>query len=888
MPYTLETFHKKQWYQSVLLWIGVAVVASLGFLALPRAQRLYHRWSEGRRVTRAAEAFAIGKYKEAIMDAKLVIARNPHNVEATRIIAKSLEAMNSPQALQVRRRLDSLTGTDVENTLAIIAGSLKANDLTAAERALRDVPEGARENARYHELAARIAAGRQDTAGAVGHWQEAVRREPANEGYALELAAMRLKSKTAGEREAGLQQLEKFAANPATRLAALRALLSDAASRNEKSRSLEYSAAVTADPGAEFTDQLKHLGILRTNRSAGFTPFLAHLQETSVAQPEHLYALLAWMNQNNLALTIPEWTAKLPAESLAVPQIRAALADADARASNWTGLKARVENETWAELEFLRFAHLCRALERLDDESGAVAAWANAVASAQAAPRQLEVLGKTVLDWGWMRKTEEVLWKLAATDRCPRWAADFLWSAARKDADSARLYEAARVLLKTDPKSVPARNNFVTLALLTGHDPEASQKMAAELHAQNPTDPFIATTHGLSLYQQGRADEALKVMGVYTSEQLREPLIALYQGIFLAGAGRFADAQEYLDAAARAPMLPEEKALYTKARGGAPAAPTTAFDRTRSDTAQLYAESRQAFLAEPKNVAARSNYILLALLTNRGTESASQLARTLHQENPQSASAAAIHGFALYQQGRVEEAVALLKSLAPEALRDPAVALYPALFLATSGMKDEAAPFLEIAAAAPLLPEEKTLLAKAQAGAPAPATPRSASAAPAAPLPPVAPLDRTRQDTRQLFAESRQAYLADSKNLLARTNYILLALLTGQGVESARTLARGLYKDQPGDATAASIYGLSLYQQGKVEEAVKLMETLSPEQLRQPLIALYYGYFLAGSERAAKAPAFFALAEKTPLFPEEQAFVAAGRSKGTTITVPVP
>ena len=711
MPWTVGTFHKKHWSHSALLWICVAIAASLGLLALPRAQRGYDRWRENRRVARGAAALAAGEYPEAIVHAKAALALDPHGVEATRIIAQALEAMHAPQALTVRRRLDSLTASDVENTLAIAAGSWKAGDAVAAERALQDLPPAARDSARYHELAARVAATHRDISAALTHWQEALRHEPANEEYALELATTRLKSKAPGDRAAALQQLDQLATKPGTRLAALRALLSDGGTRGERSRTLELSTAVISDPAATFADRLQHLGILRTTRAAGFAPFLAQLQETSVADPKQLYALLAWMNQHDLALLIPEWVAKLPPESRAVPQVRAAVADAQARASDWAGLKERLESESWGELEFLRLAHLSRALEHLGDENGAVAAWANAVGGALASSQRLEILGKTVLEWGWNRKGEEVLWKLAASETCPRWAADFLWSAALKDGDSARLYEAARVILKADPKSVPARNNFVTLSLLTGHDQDSPLKMAEALYRQQPTDPFVATTYGFSLYQQGRAAEAAQMMTAFTPEQLHQPLVALYHGIFLAGAGRFEEAQEYLAAGASAPMRPEEKALFAKARGPAPTAPTGALDRTRRDTAQLYAESRQAFLADPKNVLARGNYLLLALLTGQSVDSARQLARVLYKEQPGDATAACIHGLSLHQQGKADEAVKLLETLHPEQLREPLVALYYGCFLAGSDQAAKAAPFFDLADTVPLLPEERALLA---------------------------------------------------------------------------------------------------------------------------------------------------------------------------------
>ena len=61
------------------------------------------------------------------------------------------------------------------------------------------------------------------------------------------------------------------------------------------------------------------------------------------------------------------------------------------------------------------------------------------------------------------------------------------------------------------------------------------------------------------------------------------------------------------------------------------------------------------------------------------------------------------------------------------------------------------------------------------------------------------------------------------------------------------------------------------------------METLQPEQLREPLVALYYGHFLAGNDQAEKATPFLALAETTAFLPEERAFLAPAKPK-----VPAP
>jgi Flp pilus assembly protein TadD len=711
MPWEVSTFKKKQWYHSPLTWVAAALLVSLALLALPRAQRLWQRWSEKRRLARAEAAFGSGEYRRAILHARAALAFDPHSIEATRIIAKSLEAQGAPEALRLRQRLEAIGGGGAENNLSLAADAWKAGDASATERALKEIPAAAQENARYHELTARLAAQRRDFATAAAHWQEALRLDPARDEYALELSAAQLQSREAAARSAGLARLEQLSTQPATRLAALRLLLGESAARGEKTRALELSATLAAESEASFEDRLKHLTILQGQRSSDFAAEFSRLQASALEKPEDTYHLLEWMNQHQLALAVPDWAAKFSPELRAVPQVSAALADADARASNWSRLRDRLEGESWQDFECLRLAYLSRALERLGDPNAAAAAWSNAVVATQERPIALEILGKTVLSWGWERKADEVLWKFASLDRCPRWAADRLWATALKDRDSARLYKASRLLLRADPKDLTARNNYIALSLLTGQESDSPRELAAALYQQESANPIIATTYGLSLFQQGRAAEAAALMEKFTAEQLHEPIVALYYGLFLAGAGRGSEAAEYLRSAATAPMLPEEKALLAQAQSpGAPTTVVATLDRTRTDTLQLLKESRQAMLADSSNLTARINYVTLALLTGRNEDSARPLAQTLYKEQPKNPAVAAAYGLSLHRQGRSAEAVTLMETLSPEQLRTPVVAAYYGLFLGASGQLEKAAESLKLAAGATLLPEERAFL----------------------------------------------------------------------------------------------------------------------------------------------------------------------------------
>jgi hypothetical protein len=562
MPWDLLAAEQR-WFKKPIVWAAVAAAVCGLLLLLPRAQARFVRWSERRGVARAVESYRHGDFKQAVIDARGVLGKNPRNREATRIIAKSLEAMQSPQALAWRRELDVLQVGDAENLLGLAEACLKARDFAGADRALKKVKSEDQTTARFHLLAGRVARTFRDYASAEAHGLEAVRLEPENAECRVELAAVQLDSHAPETRAAARDVLEKISVDSAQRLPALRALLADATSRGERSRMRQFAEALAADPAAKFTDKIVRLGILRAARDPQASSYLAELQALAVSDVENVYRLMTWMNENNLALAVLDWEGKLGPEMTSRPAVCAALAESYSRASDWEGLRKRVEHASWPDTEFLRLAFLSRALEHLDDQTAADAAWNNALAAAQARPEWLEMLGKATKSWGWKRRAEETLWKLAGSNRCPRWAADFLWSAALARGDSAKLYEAGKLLVKLDPTDIAPRNNYIYLSLLLGQTADSPQEMAEALYRQEPHEPFVASTYGFSLFLQGRAAEAVAIMDGFPAEKLRDPQVALHCAIFLAAAGEAERAMDSFAQAAGATQLPEEKALVS-------------------------------------------------------------------------------------------------------------------------------------------------------------------------------------------------------------------------------------------------------------------------------------------------------------------------------------
>ena len=559
------------WYQRPVVWIAVGILGCLGFLAMPHAQRVYHRWTGVRKVQRATEALARNDYETAIINARGALATNAEDLEALRIMARTAEAAGSPQALDFRRQIEAIDPSDAENLLGLADASLKAGNIESAEHTLKSVPISAQASTRYHDVAAGIAWGRQDTNTFESHTEQASQLAPSDDNYQLKLATLRLNAKSPELRAGALATLDQLSNKSPTRSAALRALIRDAITGGDLDRALKLANFLATAPDASIGDKLTRLSALHTLWGSDLQSFaamrgvskaelysrLGELQKETTVRPGDLTQVVRWMNEHHMALQVPEWVETLPAEIVSTPPVCAAVAESHALASNWTKLKETLESASWEKLEHLRFAFLSRAFERLGDTGNAATAWNRALETAQPNPASLQQLIAEINSWGWEEKTEEALWKLAAKGQCPRWAAETLWSVASKRNDTSALYKASKLLLQADPKSVSARNNFILLALITQQDETAAHPLAEALYKENSANSTIAPTYALSLFRRGRPSEAVGVLAMLPEAQLREPWIAFYYSLFLTAAGKPDEAEPYLRLTSGVGLFPE-------------------------------------------------------------------------------------------------------------------------------------------------------------------------------------------------------------------------------------------------------------------------------------------------------------------------------------------
>ena len=111
----------------------------------------------------------------------------------------------------------------------------------------------------------------------------------------------------------------------------------------------------------------------------------------------------------------------------------------------------------------------------------------------------------------------------------------------------------------------------------------------------------------------------------------------------------------------------------------------------------------------------QSDQIMAALLADPGpfVPSLAAEARELHESQPANPYFAVAHAFAIWREGRVEEAITTLEKLPLPERRQPGPALYYGAMLADAGRHEVAREYLALVATERLLPEERKILGAA-------------------------------------------------------------------------------------------------------------------------------------------------------------------------------
>ncbi len=550
----------------LLVWgIGLAVVVVLGFLGY---HFLYSKWMPERLSRQAAALVTEGEFTIAGLKARRALQMNPESVSAHRVMAEINEAIGSPHVVVWRQRVVDLDPRSIEDRLYLIQASLRSNEKKIARHALEGFEEDQKDSAAYHAAAGAIAEADGNHEKVVEEYGKAVKRAPENRSYVFDLARAKLRSDDYSVRREGVQTLESLSEVPEFRLRSIRAIIDDLASRKLFTEAARRATELAKDPNASFPDRIRSVEMLYRTSNLAYVGELIKLEREATGDANKAGHLLTWLAFAGLEKNALQLGKELPEDFQDRPFVNAPLALAYVRLGDFDAAENLAKESQWGKFEFLRRAILAKAMRDSGNEPGFRAEWNLAVAAAQKEATSLIQLSQLTHFWGWHRELRELLWPIARSpDReAADWALKSLYKEYLDSGNTAGLLEVVDRMLELSPNDKALLNNRTMFSLLLNRRLEQAFETARRLYNESPEDPIVASTYAFAHFTEGRVDQAIVVMERLRAEDLQMPSVAGYYGLFLASGLRSTDAEGLLEIAKKAPLLPEEKALFEKAR----------------------------------------------------------------------------------------------------------------------------------------------------------------------------------------------------------------------------------------------------------------------------------------------------------------------------------
>jgi predicted Zn-dependent protease len=543
--------------------------------------KLYQNWRENGLLHRATALLQQGNLGTAAKTARELLARHPDSLPALSILADTAERQNVEEAVSWRELIARLRPKDPESQLNFASAALRFGKLDVAREALTRVPQQDRDSAAFHVVAGWLARAEGNFAEQEEQFAAAVSKEPNNDLYQFNLAALQIRSNDAEKSNNARDTLERLSKIARYRTGALRALLNAAVDRNDLASADNFAQQLQMSADVTFNDYLLWLNFYRKLDEKKFRQLLERVKPFAARNAADVAALIDWMNQNGLAADVVKWIDKLPPAELSSPAVSAAVADAYATVKNWSRLKRFTRTGSWGDAEYLRFAFQAIAVQRLRSGSDSSATsefnklWQSAYDLSENDSQRQLTLARLATKWQLDSEAEQLWLAIEKNPATRREAFNNLRRIYRDDGDTRRLYEVLGRLHDISPDEAPITADLARLGLNLEQNVEHAHQLAKEAYNRTPNETNCAVTYAFSLYRLGRNAEALAIIQTLSPDQLHDPHAAVYTALVLIDGGQPDAAKEYIRAAENDTIYPEEKKLFDEAKIKLDAPPAT-------------------------------------------------------------------------------------------------------------------------------------------------------------------------------------------------------------------------------------------------------------------------------------------------------------------------
>src|SRR5438067_2045802 len=526
--------------------------------------KLYGTWHESRLLNRATAMLEKKDFAAASQSAKKVLERHRDSLPAFYILAEATEKQHSEETVSWRAQIARLQPDNIDSQLNLASAALRFGQIDLARKTLERIAPRAQDEAAFHVVAGWLARAEGNLAEQEQQFDIAVNKDPKNDLYRFNLAALQIRSQDPEKSQQARANLEHLTQVSQFRSGALRALLNDAVDRNDLQDADRFAQQLQMSPQVGFGDYLLCLNFYRKLDAKKFDALLEKVKPVAARSADDLGLLMDWMNENGLASDVVKWMDKLPAAATAKPPAAIAIAASFAEQRNWSRLRRWTRSESWGEEDYLRLAYQGYAA-RQSRQSSADAEfdtlWRAALHAAADRPDREINLARLASKWNLPIESEDVWSRLSHTPPNRREALDSLYRLYRGKNELKKLYDVLQRLHEASPNEIGITTNLARLGLNIDQNTKQAQQLAKQAYERAPDDVNCAVTYAFSLYVQGRTTEGLEVLQKLPPEALHEPHSAVYAAILLLDENQTDGAKEYIQVAKRGPIYIEEKHL---------------------------------------------------------------------------------------------------------------------------------------------------------------------------------------------------------------------------------------------------------------------------------------------------------------------------------------
>ncbi len=563
-------FQRQLWPARLALLVAAFVVAILlGVAFLSHGSKLYRDWRQNRLLRLAASMLREEKFNEAAQTAREVVKLDPDSLPAYYILAEAAEKQNLEEAVSWRAQITRLLPKDPDSQLNLASAALRFGKLDLARKALDQVTPSDRDRAAFHVVAGWLARAEGNFAEQEEQFAAAVKKEPGNDLYQFNLAALQIQSSDPQKSARARDTLDRLSKLAPFRSGALRALLNDAVARNDPTAADNFAQQLQMSQEVTFGDYLLCLNFYRKLDEKKFRLLLERVKPFAVRDASELASLMNWMNENGLAADVVKWIDKLSPDKLSSPPASIAVADAYANVRNWSRLKRWAHAGAWGESEYLRLAYQAIAVQRSHQNAADTefeALWRSAEqATNEQSKRDLD-LARLASKWNLQKESEQLWLRVAKNPPMRREAFDALRRLYRANNNLEKLYDILQRLHESSPNEAPITADLARLGLNIDQNTKQSYDLAKEAYDRAPNEVNCAVTYAFFLSRLGRSAEGLEIIQKLPTDQLHDPHAAVYVALLLLEANQIDAAKEYIGTTDDAKVYLEEKKLLDEAR----------------------------------------------------------------------------------------------------------------------------------------------------------------------------------------------------------------------------------------------------------------------------------------------------------------------------------